>query len=147
MNPRTRALAVALVSGTLLAGAFATPASSAQPGRADKTRPADYSDILDRSGSPAAAHPDEADGRNNSVNVFADRGAWHAYALPKTGDTAAYGGFTGPLYIAQEYPWWLSKAFSRIQLTESGKQLDLTAGGAPRFTSQPGRLLQSCCRC
>ncbi|MFJ2743804.1 MGH1-like glycoside hydrolase domain-containing protein [Streptomyces sp. NPDC087440] len=143
MNPRTRALAVALVSGTLLAGVVAAPASSAPPGPADTTRPADYRDILDRQGSPAAALPDEADGRNNSVNVFADRGAWHAYALPKTGDTAAYGGFTGPLYIAQEYPWWLSKAFSRLHLTESGKQLDLAAGGTPRFTSQPGRLLQS----
>ncbi|MFJ4876844.1 MGH1-like glycoside hydrolase domain-containing protein [Streptomyces sp. NPDC088745] len=144
MNPRTPALAVALACGTLLAGAVAAPAAPAPPAAAGSPGPvAGYGDVLDRRGSPAAARPDESDGHNNSVNVFADRGAWHAYALPEAGDTAAYGGFTGPLYIAQEYPWWLSRAFSRLRLTESGQPLDLAAGGAPRFTSQPGRLLQS----
>ncbi|MFI0982103.1 MGH1-like glycoside hydrolase domain-containing protein [Streptomyces sp. NPDC021093] len=145
MKSRSRTLAVALLSGTLLAGVTAVPASSALPRPADRTDAAhinNYADMLDRHGSPTVALPGDADD-NNPVNVFADRGAWHAYALPKAGDRAAYGGFTGPLYIAQEYPWWLSKAFSRIRLTESGKVLDLAAGGAPHFTSLPGRLLQS----
>ncbi|MFF0739766.1 trehalase family glycosidase [Streptomyces sp. NPDC004111] len=144
VRPRPRALAVALLSGTLLAGAMSAPASSAPPRSADRPGAArtDYADVLDRQGSPTAALPGVG-GDNNPVNVFADRGAWHAYALPRAGDTASYGGFTGPLYIAQEYPWWLSKAFSRIRLSESGTVLDLAAGGAPRFTSQPGRLLQS----
>ncbi|MFE0176310.1 hypothetical protein ACFWZ2_28715 [Streptomyces sp. NPDC059002] len=70
----------------------------------------------------------------NPVNVFADQGAWHAYALPKEGDRAAYGGFSGPLYLAQEYPWWPSTSFSRIRLTEDGHALDLAAGGASRLT-------------
>ncbi|MFD3515543.1 trehalase family glycosidase [Streptomyces sp. NPDC058657] len=143
-GPRPRALAVALLCGTLLTGVLSAPASSAPPARAGRpdAAPLPYTDVLDRHGSPTAALPGVG-GDNNPVNVFADRGAWHAYALPKAGDTASYGGFTGPLYLAQEYPWWLSEAFSRIRLTEAGRQLDLAAGGAPRTGSQPGRLLQS----
>ncbi|WP_187412816.1 hypothetical protein [Actinomadura syzygii] len=45
--------------------------------------------MLDLHGVPAGALPAEI----NELNVFADRGAWHAYALPRPGDTGAYGGF------------------------------------------------------
>ncbi|MFF8914093.1 trehalase family glycosidase [Streptomyces sp. NPDC015032] len=131
-----RALTALLLAG----GALAVP----QPALAHPhpKPPSSYADVLDLQGTPAAAQPGD-DRDNNPVNVFADRGAWHAYALPKDGDDDAYGGFSGPLYIAQEYPWWLSKSFSRIRLTEHGRTLDLAGGGAPRFTSLPGRLLQS----
>ncbi|WP_055699474.1 MGH1-like glycoside hydrolase domain-containing protein, partial [Streptomyces silaceus] len=110
------------------------------PGRTTFSAP--YADVLDLHGTPAAALPGDADG-NNPVNVFADRGAWHAYALPEPGDRDAYGGFSGPLHIAQEYPWWLSRSFTRIRLTEHGRPLDLAAGGTPRTASLPGRLVQS----
>ncbi|QEU96985.1 glycoside hydrolase [Streptomyces kanamyceticus] len=127
----------------LLAGSatLAAPQAGAAPAPG-RDRTPDYADVLDLHGTPAAALPGDADDVNR-VNVFADRGAWHAYALPEAGDRAAYGGFSGPLYIAQEYPWWLSESFSRIRLTEGGRALDLAAGGAPRLTSQPGRLVQS----
>ncbi|MFE7412016.1 MGH1-like glycoside hydrolase domain-containing protein [Streptomyces laurentii] len=124
----------------LAAGALAAPQTSAA---ADRPRPASrYADVLDLRGTPVSALPGDGSD-DNPVNVFADRGAWHAYALPEDGDRAAYGGFTGPLYIAQEYPWWLSTSFSRMRLTEDGRALDLAAGGAPRFTSLPGVLSQS----
>ncbi|MFF2962438.1 trehalase family glycosidase [Streptomyces sp. NPDC057963] len=131
------ALAALLLTG----GALAVPqTASAHPH--PKPPPPSYADVLDLHGTPTAAQPGD-DEDNNPVDVFADRGAWHAYALPEGGDSDAYGGFSGPLYIAQEYPWWLSKSFSRIRLTEHGRTLDLAGGGAPRFTSLPGRLLQS----
>lgn len=98
-----------------------------------------YADVLDLHGTPAAAKPAKV----SEINVFADRGAWHAYALPKQGDTASYGGFSGPLYIAQEYPWWLSKSFSRIRLREGGRPLDLAAAKNPSLTALPGLLRQS----
>ncbi|MEU3077010.1 MGH1-like glycoside hydrolase domain-containing protein [Streptomyces laurentii] len=124
----------------LAAGALAAPQTSAA---ADRPRPASrYADVLDLRGTPVSALPGDGSD-DNPVNVFADRGAWHAYALPEDGDRAAYGGFTGPLYIAQEYPWWLSTSFSRMRLTEDGRALNLAAGGAPRFTSLPGVLSQS----
>ncbi|GAA2079680.1 alpha-glucosidase [Streptomyces albiaxialis] len=107
-------------------------------------KPPSYGDVLDMRGVPETAHPggkEEDDG--NPVNVFADQGAWHAYALPDEKKKESWGGFSGPLYIAQEYPWWLSDAFSRLRLTEDGKPLDLAAGGKPEFTGLPGVLRQS----
>ncbi|MFH9068723.1 MGH1-like glycoside hydrolase domain-containing protein [Streptomyces alboflavus] len=160
MRSRPRALTAAALAATLALG-LAPAADAARPdhgpppahaARQDPARDAtpapdpratgtlsSYANVLDLRGVPTAAQP----GEFNPVNVFADRGAWHAYALPKADDPATYGGFTGPLHIAQEYPWWLSKSFSRIRLTEAGKALDLGAGGAPRLTSLPGALRQT----
>ncbi|GAB3974799.1 hypothetical protein GCM10029978_057310 [Actinoallomurus acanthiterrae] len=109
----------------------ALPAAYAAP------PPAGYADVLDLHGVPSNALPADV----NDINVFADRGAWHAYALPK--DPSTYGGFTGPMYIAQEYPWWLSKAFSRLRLRENGRDIDLAAAKKPVLTALPGLLRQS----
>ncbi|MGA4843913.1 MGH1-like glycoside hydrolase domain-containing protein [Streptomyces sp. G45] len=144
---RSRSRALTALALTLAVGLTQAPAADAAPMFHGKQRPAPstgaapgpYENVLDLRGVPKAAEP----GEFNPVNVFADRGAWHAYALPSAGDPATYGGFSGPLYIAQEYPWWLSKAFSRIRLSEKGKALDLDAGGAPRFSSLPGVLRQT----
>ncbi|MFF8614153.1 trehalase family glycosidase [Streptomyces sp. NPDC015350] len=130
----------ALTALLLATGTLAVPRTAAAHTRPGP--PPSYADVLDLHGTPTTAQPGDGDD-NNPVTVFADRGAWHAYALPENGDTDAYGGFSGPLYIAQEYPWWLSKSFSRIRLTERGNTLDLAGGGEPRLTSLPGRLRQS----
>ncbi|MDK0523709.1 trehalase family glycosidase [Streptomyces sp. ML-6] len=130
----------ALTALLLATGTLAVPQTAAARTRPEPPPP--YADVLDLHGTPTTAQPGDGDD-NNPVTVFADRGAWHAYALPEDGDTDAYGGFSGPLYIAQEYPWWLSKSFSRISLTEHGRTLDLAGGGEPRFTSLPGLLRQS----
>lgn len=101
----------------------------------------DLSNIIDRHGVPQNARPES----NNGITVFADNGAWHAYALPAVSDEGLYGAFTGPLYIAQEYPWFLSRAFSRLQFvdTHSGQPLRLTADTTPKLDSYPGLLRQS----
>ncbi|MER5495907.1 trehalase family glycosidase [Streptomyces sp. NPDC002561] len=130
----------ALTALLLATGTLAVPRTAAAHTRPGP--PSSYADVLDLRGTPTTAQPGDGDD-NNPVTVFADRGAWHAYALPENGDTDAYGGFSGPLYIAQEYPWWLSKSFSRIRLTERGSTLDLAGGGEPHLTSLPGRLRQS----
>ncbi|GGP54280.1 lipoprotein [Streptomyces melanogenes] len=142
MRPPRRALstltlALAVATACVQPTAAAPPRHTAVPGHGH-----DYDDVLDLRGTPAAALPGgETD--INPVNVFADQGAWHAYALPAADTPGGYGGFTGPLYIAQEYPWWLSTAFSRIRLSEGGRPLDLAGGGTPRFTSRPGALVQA----
>ncbi|MFH8519115.1 MGH1-like glycoside hydrolase domain-containing protein [Streptomyces gelaticus] len=139
-HPTGRRSLGALTALLLAGGALAVPQTATAHSHPKPRLP--YADVLDLHGTPAAAQPGD-DEDNNPVDVFADRGAWHAYALPEAGDKDAYGGFSGPLYIAQEYPWWLSKSFSRIRLTEHGRTLDLAGEGAPRLTSLPGRLLQS----
>ncbi|GAA4611544.1 alpha-glucosidase [Actinoallomurus liliacearum] len=112
----------------------ALPAAQAAPPPAG---PTGYADVLDLRGVPANALPADV----SDINVFADQGAWHAYALPK--DPSTYGAFSGPMYIAQEYPWWLSKAFSRIRLRENGGDIDLAAAKKPVLTALPGLLRQS----
>ncbi|PKV89674.1 trehalase family glycosidase [Streptomyces sp. TLI_146] len=142
MRPHRRALsgltlALTVATACVQPTAAAPPRQTPSPGHGH-----DYDDVLDLSGTPDAALPGgETD--INPVNVFADQGAWHAYALPAADARGGYGGFTGPLYLAQEYPWWLSTAFSRIRLSEDGRPLDLAGGGTPRFTSRPGALVQA----
>ncbi|WP_020496696.1 MGH1-like glycoside hydrolase domain-containing protein [Sciscionella marina] len=121
-------LAAAVVGATCFGTAPAGARPSPSPG---------FADVLNRQGTPQSAQVPSA----NPVNVFSDAGAWHAYALPVKGDTSAYGGFTGPLYLAQEGPWYLSKAFTKIALTdESGHTIPLPA---PSVHSYPGRLGQT----
>lgn len=132
----TIAAGTGLALGSVLAGTLSpAPAQASGPDRPGGA----YADVLDMHGVPNAAKPAEV----NEVNVFADQGAWHAYALPKAGDTSSYGGFSGPLYIAQEYPWWLSRTFSRIRLSENGRPIDLAAARRPVLTALPGLLRQS----
>ena len=105
--------------------------------------PGSFANVLDLQGVPSVALPGDPATDVNPIGVFADRGAWHAYALPKAGDTSSYGAFTGPLYIAQEYPWWLSKGISHLTLSENGRAIDLASATDPVFTSLPGMLQQS----
>lgn len=71
------------------------------------------------------------------VSFFADLGAWHAYALPA--ETAAYGGFTGPLLMDMNGRWW-SDAIAKLHIFEAGKEL------LPQQKTQhyyPGLLVQT----
>ncbi|GHF87591.1 lipoprotein [Kitasatospora xanthocidica] len=142
MTPLTRRHLLAGSAALAAAGSLGTvgaPAAHAEP--ADAAKPDErYADVLDLHGTPAQAYPGDQGG-NNPINVFADLGAWHAYALPRPADPP--GGFTGPLYVAQEYPWWLSDGLTRLHLTEQGRDLDLTAGGPPRTAALPGLLRQA----
>ncbi|MEV5583084.1 trehalase family glycosidase [Streptomyces parvus] len=115
-------------------------ASAALPsqGAGASATPADYADVIDRTGAPAAAE----NGFASKLSPLADQGSHHGYGLPAKGDVDAYGGFTGPWYMAQEYPWFMSRSFSRVQLKDSdtGKVLDLPA---PTTHSYPGRITQT----
>ncbi|NUR26615.1 MAG: glycoside hydrolase [Catenulispora sp.] len=136
MSRSVRALAV-LALGT----SCALPSTAAQAATTDLL--ASYADVLNVQGVPSGALPGDPNTDVNPIGVFADRGAWHAYALPKVSDTASYGAFTGPLYIAQEYPWWLSKGISHLTLSENGHALDLSKATNPTFHSLPGLLRQT----
>ncbi|MBO1414053.1 glycoside hydrolase [Streptomyces sp. FH025] len=140
MTRRHFLAASAATAAVSLTGAPAAHADEPPAGPSDERHDRErYADVLDLHGTPAQAYPGDAGG-NNPINVFADLGAWHAYALPRPQDRL--GGFTGPLYLAQEYPWWLSDGLTRLQLAEQGRTLDLTAGGAPTLTALPGLLRQ-----
>ena len=135
MSRRSRALAALAVGVGLVVPV--TAARAAPPPNPS------FANVLDLQGVPTVALPGDPATDVNPIGVFADQGAWHAYALPKAGDTASYGAFTGPLYIAQEYPWWLSKGISHLTLSENGRPIDLASATNPVFTSLPGMLQQS----
>ncbi|MEV0646003.1 trehalase family glycosidase [Phytomonospora sp. NPDC050363] len=130
-------LFVAAPLGTMVS----TAATASEPviDNAHAHRPGDFADVLDLRGTPSAARPPS----NNPISVFADLGAWHAYAQPA--EARDRGGFAGPLYIAEEYPWWLGTAFTRLVLTDAdtGRVIDLAADPAPVLRSYPGVLTQS----
>ncbi|HEY1179730.1 MAG TPA: glycoside hydrolase, partial [Phytomonospora sp.] len=127
-----------LLAAAPLGTMVGTAANASEPAITSSS-PDEYPDVLDLRGTPAEARPPS----DNPISVFADLGAWHAYALPAA--PAEYGGFTGPLYIAEEYPWWLSKAFNRLTLTDAdtARPIDPAADRAPRIHAYPGRLSQS----
>ncbi|MER8036141.1 lectin [Streptomyces hydrogenans] len=126
------AVAVVLATGAVSPPALAetVAAASVQSGEA-------FADVVKRTGTPTVAE----NGYASRLSPMVDLGAYHGHGLPAAGDTASYGGFTGPWYMAQEFPWWLSKAFTRIQLkdADTGQVLALPA---PETHSYPGRLTQ-----
>lgn len=99
-----------------------------------------FKNLIDVTGVPSKAEPDD----NYEINPFSDMGAWHAYHLPGINDNNYYGGFTGPLYIAQEYGLWLSKCFNRIKIYngEDGKEVKLSNCKNPDLSYYPGLLVQ-----
>jgi putative isomerase len=124
--------------GVLLAVTAAVAPATARP--SVSSNPNAWPNVLDVHGVPAAAEPADF----NPLNAFADQGAWHAYGLPVQGDPSSYGGFTGPMYIAQEYPWYLSREFTRIHLrdTRTGTSINLGDDPHPTLAYYPGELVQ-----
>ncbi|WP_346914545.1 hypothetical protein [Clostridium sp.] len=79
----------------------------------------------------------------NRYNNFSDLGAWHGYYLPEKGVNNLYGGFIGPIIIAEEYPVNLSDTISKIKITNiSNKQAYDLSKGEVAFNYYPGKLLQ-----
>ncbi|RBI59498.1 glycoside hydrolase [halophilic archaeon] len=118
--------------------------SGTSGGKKDKYLPPipgqQYPNTLNHFGVPTKALPDA----NMDTTVFADKGAWHAYALPTEDDPNHYGGFTGPLYIAQEYPWFLSDSFTQLTILDkkTEKEIPLSKSSDVELASYPGLLRQ-----
>lgn len=79
---------------------------------------------------------------NNKYNMFSDMGAWHGYYLPDNKNS--YGGFAGPLIIAEEYPVNLSNNISKIIIEDFKKEkiYDLSLAKKVKLNYYPGKLYQ-----
>ena len=96
-----------------------------------------YPNIINMSGSPYNNFPET----RHEFYPFVDLGAWHAHYLPTQEDKSAWGGFTGPLYIAEEYGVFLSKAFAILNISTNNQAVNL-ADFQATFTALPGGLFQ-----
>ncbi len=107
---------------------------------AEEIRLEDYSNILDVSGDPQVKLYDEEE--NNVDNNFSDLGAWHGYYQPK--NEQQYGGFTGPVIIAEEYPVNLANTLSKLRIIdkENNQEYKLADADAT-FNYLPGKLIQT----
>ncbi|MFE4599445.1 trehalase family glycosidase [Kitasatospora indigofera] len=136
------ALALLPVGAAVFGAAPARAADGPAAPEAGPTAAADFRaglrDLLDLHGVPTDSYP-------HALNLFCDLGAWHAYGIPGPADTAQLGGFSGPLYLAEEFPWYLSRAFSVFTLTDepTGRTVDLSRDPAPELHSAPGILTQA----
>ncbi len=156
MNPRFRNYprkvasvlgALALTAGTVVAvsvPAFASPEGNAPASDADSARPTpelaeQFRDVIDRKGSPAAFQ-DFGLYSNQKWNPLLDDGAWHGFNLPAK--EAEYGGFTGPMIIAEEYSVYFAHQLDRMTLKKDGVALDLSSATEKEIYSIPGSLVQ-----
>ena len=73
-------------------------------------------------------------------------GAWHGYYLHQKTATDLYGGFAGPVIIAEEYPINLSDSINKINLekvtAQGNEKIDLTKA-TTNEVYYPGRLEQT----
>lgn len=97
-----------------------------------------FKNLINVSGVPTKVKPSD----NFEINPFSDNGAWHAYHLPSLKDSEFYGGFTGPLYIAEEYGLWLSKCFNRIKIYNGNNEIKISNCKNPELAYYPGLLVQ-----
>ena len=96
-----------------------------------------YPNVINMSGLPYNNFPET----RHEFYPFVDLGAWHAHYLPTQEDKSAWGGFTGPLYIAEEYGVFLSKAFAILNISTNNQAVNL-ADFQATFTALPGGLFQ-----
>jgi putative isomerase len=97
-----------------------------------------FTDILDLRG---VAHQIFAP-THHEIFPFLDQGAWHGYFLPPNEDF--YGGFPGPLYIAEEYSVYLSQALTQLRISDArtGEAYDLAVAEPALIHYYPGTLYQ-----
>ncbi|NMH66214.1 MGH1-like glycoside hydrolase domain-containing protein [Shewanella salipaludis] len=104
--------------------------------------PADFEDLLPYAGTPTAMESRDANGNLRPGAVYVDAGAWHGFHLPDS--PAYYGGFTGPLFIAQEYSLYLSDGLQRLSLqdADTGQARELASATGIHIYSRPDGLFQ-----
>lgn len=127
----------ALVCGSF-SGVTAIPVKAAQT----QNRIEDFANVLDITANPGEAIYGTYS--TNKYNNFSDLGAWHGYYLHQDAAQQLYGGFAGPVIIAEEYPANLSDAINKIVISDAeGKVYDLSASTARKQLYYPGKLVQT----
>ena len=132
--------AAALVCGSF-SGIPEKPATAAEA----QNRIEDFANVLDITANPSEKIYGAYS--TNKYNNFSDLGAWHGYYLHEPTAQELYGGFAGPVIIAEEYPANLSDAFNKIVISDAeGNAYDLSAALSSTATKQtyyPGKLVQT----
>lgn len=82
----------------------------------------------------------------NEYNNFSDMGAWYGYYLHTKEAKDLYGGFAGPVIVAEEYPVNLSDSINKISLSRvkdgNSEKVDLITSTTSEVY-YPGRLEQT----
>lgn len=99
-----------------------------------------YANVIDRSGIPTAMK-DYDKYANQRFNPLFDMGSWHGFLQPNQPDY--YGGFSGPMIIAQEYTLNLASQLERLTLVnvDSNTSYDLSTAKVT-IDSSPGQFNQ-----
>ena len=132
-------------AASLICGSF--PGITAKPVTAAEAqnRIEDFANVLDITADPGEIIYGAYS--TNKYNNFSDLGAWHGYYLHEATAQHLYGGFAGPVIIAEEYPANLSDAFNKIVISDKeGNVYDLSAALTSTATKQtyyPGKLVQT----
>ena len=101
----------------------------------------DFANVLDITANPGEVIYGTYS--TNKYNNFSDLGAWHGYYLHEETASKLYGGFAGPVIIAEEYPANLSDSISKIVISDTeGNTYDLSTASSKQIY-YPGRLVQT----
>ncbi len=74
---------------------------------------------------------------NLKYNPLLDLGAWHGFLLPAS--DSEWGGFTGPMVIAEEYSLFFASELDKLTLSdESGRTFPLTSASKQALYAIPG---------
>lgn len=133
-----------LLSITLSVALFGLTAcngnDSSSPAAPSATLANQYQNVIDRSGTPLQFR-DFDSYANLKYNPLLDLGAWHGFLLPAS--DSEWGGFTGPMVIAEEYSLFFASELDKLTLSdESGRAFPLTSASKQALYAIPGALVQ-----
>ncbi|MGL4507779.1 MAG: alpha-glucosidase, partial [Aeromonas sobria] len=136
---RKTLLSVAL--GTALLGLTACNDNQTEESTVAKPEQAtQYRDVIDRRGTPIQFR-DFDSYSNLKYNPLLDLGAWHGFLLPAK--DSEWGGFTGPMVIAEEYSLFFARELDKLTLSDaSGRPFPLTSARKQEVYAIPGALVQ-----
>lgn len=99
-----------------------------------------FANVVNRTGYPVMMKDYDEYG-NQHFNPLFDNGSWHGFLLPSL--PQAYGAFTGPLIIAEEYSLYLADQLEQLSLfNQTTKQPFKLSEAKVTVQSLPGKLQQ-----
>ncbi|MCJ8319639.1 MAG: alpha-glucosidase [Colwellia sp.] len=111
-----------------------------KPGDAEGVNLGQFDNIINRFGQPKKSK-DYDKYQNQKFNPLLDLGSWHGFLLPA--DKSAYGTFTGPMIIAQEYSLFIAEQLEKMTIFDLSANVDLEFSTAKHtIKSKPGLLIQ-----